>query len=43
MLDRDALLKEVSALGVGQQRTFTNPDELREGDDAVFYHSLVRH
>ena len=36
MLDRDALLKEVSALGVGQQRTFTNPDELREGDDAFF-------
>ena len=36
MLDRNALLKEVTALGVGELRTITDPDELSVGDDAFF-------
>ena len=36
MLDRDILLGEVSALGLGERRTITGPEELRAGDDAFF-------
>ena len=36
MLDRDILLEEVSALGLGERRTITDPDELSAGDDAFF-------
>ncbi|MEK9996685.1 MAG: hypothetical protein VW664_10170, partial [Halieaceae bacterium] len=36
MLDRDILLEEVSALGLGERRTITDPDELSAGDDVFF-------
>ena len=36
MLDRDVLLEEVSALGLGQPRTITDPDELSDGDEVFF-------
>ena len=42
MLDRNILLEEVSALGLGERRTITDPEELSAGDDA-FLSQLVRH
>ena len=36
MLNREALLKEVSNLGLAQRRTITDPSELSEGADVFF-------